>query len=58
MQEPSASAAAAQSAIAKSAPNEVQTIAENDLYRIIFTNRGGAVKSWILKKYKDDEGRP
>jgi YidC/Oxa1 family membrane protein insertase len=58
MQEPSASAAAAQSAIAKSAPNEVQTIAENDVYRITFTNRGGAVTSWILKKYKDDEGRP
>jgi YidC/Oxa1 family membrane protein insertase len=36
----------------------VQTIAENDVYRITFTNRGGAVTSWILKKYKDDEGRP
>jgi YidC/Oxa1 family membrane protein insertase len=58
MQETSASAAPAQGAIAKSAPNEVQTIAENDVYRITFTNRGGAVTSWILKKYKDDEGRP
>ena len=31
---------------------------ENDLYRITFTNRGGLVKSWILKKYDDDHGKP
>ena len=31
---------------------------ENDLYRITFTNRGGQAKSWILKKYFDDQGRP
>jgi len=43
---------------AKSATSEVQTIVDNDLYRIVFTNRGGMVKSWVLKKYKDDDGRP
>ena len=30
---------------------------ENDLYRISFTNRGGQVKSWILKHYRDDKGQ-
>ena len=29
---------------------------ENDVYRIVFTNRGGRVKSWVLKKYTDDKG--
>lgn len=43
---------------AKSADSEAETIVENDLYKIVFTNRGAQVKSWILKKYKDDEGQP
>ncbi len=37
----------------KLAHDESETVVENDLYRIVFTNRGGHVKSWILKKYKD-----
>jgi YidC/Oxa1 family membrane protein insertase len=36
------------------AAGESETVVENELYRITFTNRGGAVKSWLLKKYKDD----
>jgi YidC/Oxa1 family membrane protein insertase len=40
------------------ATSESQTIVENELYRITFTNRGAQVKSWILKKYKDSHGRP
>lgn len=35
---------------------EAETVIENDVYRIVFTNRGGRVKSWILKKYTDDKG--
>ena len=31
---------------------------ENDLYRITFTNRGGRVKSWILKEYDGRQGQP
>ena len=27
---------------------------ENALYRVEISNRGGVVKSWQLKKYKDD----
>ena len=37
---------------------ESETVVENDLYRIAFTNRGGQVKSWILKKFTDDKDQP
>ena len=37
---------------------ESETIVENELYRIRFSNRGGQVTSWILKKYTDDTGKP
>ncbi len=50
-------AAAAQAS--KQASSESETVIENDLYRIVFTNRGGQVKSWVLKKYKDrPDGNP
>jgi YidC/Oxa1 family membrane protein insertase len=42
----------------KEAGAETESILENELYRITFTNRGGQVKSWILKKYKNDKGQP
>ena len=42
----------------KQAASESETVIENGLYRIVFSNRGGSVKSWILKKYKDDKGNP
>lgn len=42
----------------RQATTETDTVVENDLYRITFTNKGGLVKSWILKKYKDDKGQP
>jgi len=42
----------------KQASTESETIIENGLYRIVFTNRGGRVKSWVLKKWDDDKGRP
>jgi YidC/Oxa1 family membrane protein insertase len=43
---------------AKVAGAESETIVENGLYKITFTNRGAQVKSWILKKYHDDKGNP
>jgi YidC/Oxa1 family membrane protein insertase len=49
---------AAQNVAPKTATSEVQTIVENDVYRIIFSNQGALVKSWVLKKYKDDNGNP
>jgi YidC/Oxa1 family membrane protein insertase len=42
----------------KQASSESETVIENDFYRVTFTNRGAQVKSWILKKYSDDQGRP
>jgi YidC/Oxa1 family membrane protein insertase len=40
------------------AASESETVIENDVYRIVFTNRGGRVKSWVLKKFTDDKGGP
>ena len=37
---------------------ESTTIVENNLYRITFSNRGAQVTSWILKDYKDLDGKP
>ena len=51
-------AASAGTAPALVAASETQTVVENELYRITFTNRGARVKSWILKKYKDSQGKP
>jgi YidC/Oxa1 family membrane protein insertase len=41
-------------AVTKQASAETETVIENDLYRITFTNRGAQVKSWILKKFDND----
>lgn len=38
----------------KQASSETETIIENDLYRVTFTNRGAQVKSWILKKFNNE----
>ncbi|HYL13461.1 MAG TPA: membrane protein insertase YidC [Terriglobales bacterium] len=44
--------------VTKQATSEAETVIENDRYKITFSNRGGQVKSWILKKYDDDNGQP
>ena len=51
-------AAATAAAPPKQAQAETETVVENNVYRIVFTNRGGQAKSWILKNYKDDKGQP
>jgi YidC/Oxa1 family membrane protein insertase len=59
-QSPAASSAASVVApavpagVTRQAPGEAETVIENDLYRITFTNRGAQVKSWILKKFDND----
>jgi len=50
---PAATAAPAPAA-ARQASAESDTVIENDLYRVTFTNRGAQVKSWILKKFDND----
>ncbi len=62
--QPEQSAAAAGAAQASSstpaiiAAGETETTIENEWYKITFTNRGGQVKHWILKKYTDTAGKP
>jgi YidC/Oxa1 family membrane protein insertase len=53
---PSAAGQSARPAI--TAALETDTTVENELYRIVFTNRGAQVKHWILKKYFDNSGKP
>ena len=36
---------------------ETRTV-DTDLFRITFSNRGGVVKSWLLKKHKEHSGAP
>jgi len=40
------------------ATTESETTVENELYKIVLTNRGAQVKHWILKKYFDTAGKP
>src|ERR1700747_2338804 len=40
------------------ATSESETVIENNVYRIVFTNRGGRGKSWMLEKYNGDKGGP
>jgi YidC/Oxa1 family membrane protein insertase len=51
---PTTSAPVPASTVTKQASSETETVIENDLYRITFTNRGAQVKSWILKKFDND----
>jgi YidC/Oxa1 family membrane protein insertase len=37
---------------------ESETTVENELYKIVFTNRGALVSHWYLKKYFDNSGKP
>ncbi len=53
-----AKAASTAPASAKQAAEEQTTTIENDLYKVTFTNKGGQVKSWILKKFTDNQSRP
>jgi YidC/Oxa1 family membrane protein insertase len=53
-----AASAATADASTTQAQSESQTVVENELYKITFTNRGARVVSWILKRYKDDNGHP
>ena len=55
---PASTSEPAPSANTVAAENESTTIVENELYRVTFSNHGAQVKSWILKKYKGDDGNP
>ena len=55
---PAQGVASAVAANTVQASAEATTVVENELYRISFSNRGAEVTSWILKKYKDEDGHP
>jgi len=40
------------------AASEVTTDIDTELYHVVFTNKGATVKSWVLKQYRDDAGKP
>src|SRR5262249_7075489 len=47
----------AASKVSVQATSEAETVIDNDLYRITFTNKGGQVTSWVLKKFDDDQAQ-
>lgn len=56
-------AAAAPAAVSPGPPGAVsgperEVIVENNLYRAVLTSRGGTIKSFTLKQYKDKSGNP
>jgi len=61
---PKTNEAAASSAPAAPLPGQIlgkseqQFVVDTDIYRITLSNRGGTVRSWILKKYRDKQGKP
>ncbi len=38
--------------------NAEEIVVEGDLYRVKLSTEGALVKSWVLKKYKDEKGEP
>jgi YidC/Oxa1 family membrane protein insertase len=42
----------------KQAAAETETVLDNDYYHVVLTNRGAVAKSWVLKKFKDNNGKP
>ncbi len=55
---PAATTSSASAAPVVQATADATTIVENELYRIEFSNRGGQVTSWLLKRFKDSDGKP
>jgi len=50
--------AAAPSPTNKVATSEQETVIDTPVYRVTFTNKGGVVKSWVLKRYTNDKRQP
>jgi YidC/Oxa1 family membrane protein insertase len=38
--------------------SESEWTLDTGMYRVVFSNRGAVVKSWTLRNYKDDNGKP
>ena len=63
-QKPDASTAAANAAATPAPAGAIQASLESTytvdttLYKIVFSNRGAVVKSWVLKRFQDESGKP
>ena len=55
---PTTTAPMAASGAEVQAASETTTEIDTDLYHIVFSNRGAVAKSWVLKQFRDDAGRP
>lgn len=55
---PESEAPSEPAAPALSAAGEQDQIIDTDFYHVVFSNRGATVKSWTLKKFKDNAGMP
>ncbi len=55
---PAHSGAAEPEAAAVAASSEETLTVDTDLYHVVFSNRGGVVKNWTLKKFPDHAGKP
>jgi YidC/Oxa1 family membrane protein insertase len=51
-------AASAKPETAVRAANATDIVIDSELYRVVITNAGADVKSWVLKRYTDDNGKP
>ncbi|MEQ1886081.1 MAG: membrane protein insertase YidC [Bryobacteraceae bacterium] len=40
------------------ADKEETTTVETDVFRVVFSNKGAVARSWVVKKYKDHDGKP
>ena len=49
---------AAETAGAVQASSEETVTVDTEVYRVVFSNRGAVVRSWVLKDYKDHAGKP
>jgi YidC/Oxa1 family membrane protein insertase len=39
------------------ADKEEEIVVDTDLYHVVFTNKGAVVKSWVVKNFKDHDGK-
>jgi YidC/Oxa1 family membrane protein insertase len=56
--QPAAARPAAPTVPVVQASTQTDTVVENELYRITFSNRGALVTSWVLKQLKNSDGKP
>ena len=54
----SETSASSETAASLAAPSETEWALDTNLYHVVFSNRGGVVKSWTLRNFKDSDRKP